>query len=49
MAMIQARNRSSHTYNEKTADELARAILSTFVPEFRVFSDTFSKLEASEP
>lgn len=49
MAMIQARNRSSHTYNQKTADDLARAILSSFVPEFRTFSAKFSELEASEP
>src|SRR2546427_9230192 len=34
MAMIQSRNRSSHTYNEKTAKELADAILSSFVAEF---------------
>ena len=31
MAMIQSRNRSSHTYNESTAKEVATAILSSYV------------------
>src|SRR5271157_370741 len=34
MDMIAARNRSSHTYNEKTASEVAAAVLSSFVREF---------------
>src|SRR6266852_1677966 len=29
MAMIQSRNRTSHTYNQDTADEIANAILSS--------------------
>ncbi len=49
MAMIQGRNRSSHTYNQKTADELSTAILGGFVPEFEKFLQTFSALEAREP
>jgi nucleotidyltransferase substrate binding protein (TIGR01987 family) len=48
MAMIQGRNRSSHTYNQKTADELSAAILTSFVPEFAKFSVTFEKLETEE-
>jgi nucleotidyltransferase substrate binding protein (TIGR01987 family) len=48
MAMIQGRNRSSHTYNQKTADELSSAILTGFIPEFAKFSVTFEKLEADE-
>ena len=48
MAMIQGRNRSSHTYNQKTADELSAAVLSSFVPEFAAFSVTFTELEAHE-
>src|SRR5438105_15715970 len=31
MAMIQSRNRTSHTYNQDTADEIANAILSSYV------------------
>jgi hypothetical protein len=49
MAMIQARNRSSHTYNEKTAQEIAAAILGSFVPRFEEFRRRFSDLEALEP
>lgn len=48
MDMIQARNRSSHTYNEKTAREIATAILADFVPQFRVFHATFTALLAQE-
>jgi nucleotidyltransferase substrate binding protein (TIGR01987 family) len=49
MAMIQARNRSSHTYNEKTANEIAAAILGAFVREFEAFRATFVELETREP
>ena len=49
MAMIQARNRSSHTYNEKTANEVAKAILSSFVPELETFRAKFDELTAIEP
>ncbi len=48
MAMIQARNRSSHSYNEKTAHEVAAAILSSFVPEFVTFHAKFAQLAALE-
>jgi len=49
MAMIQARNRSSHTYNEKTAGEIATAIRSKFHPEIAAFLAKFGELEAQEP
>lgn len=49
MDMIAARNRSSHTYNEKTAHEIATAILATFVPEFEQFRVKFLELELREP
>jgi nucleotidyltransferase substrate binding protein (TIGR01987 family) len=45
MAMIANRNRSSHTYNEKIANEMADAILSSFVGEFEVFLARFADLE----
>ncbi len=48
MAMIQGRNRSSHTYNQKTADELSKAILENFAPEFEKFAVTMTALEAKE-
>jgi nucleotidyltransferase substrate binding protein (TIGR01987 family) len=49
MDMIQARNRSSHTYNEKTASEVAAAILTSFVPQFEKLRATLTALEAKEP
>ena len=45
MAMIQTRNRSSHTYNENTAKEIATAILESFVKEFQSFRAKFTELE----
>lgn len=48
MAMIQGRNRSSHTYNQKTADELSSAILTSFMPEFTKFLTAFAELERQE-
>ena len=49
MAMIAARNRTSHTYNQKTADEIVTAILTSFVPAFAKLESKFKALEASEP
>lgn len=49
MDMIQARNRSSHTYNENTAREIAAAILADFVPQFRALQVRFTELCAREP
>jgi nucleotidyltransferase substrate binding protein (TIGR01987 family) len=48
MAMIQSRNRSSHTCNENTAKEVAAAILANYVPEFATFLATFTELESHE-
>ena len=49
MAMIKSRNRSSHTYNEKTAEEVASAILSSYVTEFEKFLGKFTELETHNP
>jgi nucleotidyltransferase substrate binding protein (TIGR01987 family) len=49
MAMIAARNRSRHTYNEKTADEIATAILSSFAPRFSAMLAKFTDLDKKEP
>jgi nucleotidyltransferase substrate binding protein (TIGR01987 family) len=46
MAMIAARNATSHTYNQRTADEIATAILTSFVPRFVQFQAKFHQLEA---
>lgn len=48
MDMIKARNRSSHTYNEKTAREVATAIRDHFDAEFAVFRTKFIELESRE-
>ncbi|MDR3110943.1 MAG: nucleotidyltransferase substrate binding protein [Planctomycetaceae bacterium] len=39
MQMITSRNRSSHTYDSVTADEIARLILDTYVFEFRTLQN----------
>ncbi|MBC8039848.1 MAG: nucleotidyltransferase substrate binding protein [Opitutaceae bacterium] len=49
MAMIAARNATSHTYNQRTADEIATAILTSFVPRFVEFQTKFRQLEAVTP
>ena len=49
MAMIQSRNRSTHTYDEKTAKEVGDAILSSFVGEFETFRAKFTDLETQDP
>ncbi len=48
MAMIAARNRSSHTYKEKTANDIATAILTSFVGQFATFEVRFRTLEQNE-
>lgn len=44
MDMIKARNLSSHTYNQETAEEIAGKILERFYPAFEQFSRKFSAL-----
>lgn len=46
MAMIAARNRSSHTYNQETAEAIAEEILQRFYPAFDAFASKFSALVA---
>ncbi len=48
MDMIKNRNRSSHTYNEETANEIANAILDEYVNEFVIFQQTFNVLKNSQ-
>ncbi len=49
MEMIKSRNQTSHAYNEEIADEIAAAIVSGYVAEFRAFLGRFTELEAEEP
>jgi hypothetical protein len=46
--MIENRNEATHTYDEETADEIADAILSRYVPEFEKFQIQFLELEREE-
>jgi nucleotidyltransferase substrate binding protein (TIGR01987 family) len=48
MAMIQCRNRSSHTYNEVMAKQVSDAIVTSFVREFATFQTQFATLESRE-
>ena len=43
MAMIKARNTTSHAYDQKTADTIYTQILSTFYPAFRQLHDEFAQ------
>lgn len=47
MEMIQNRNRSSHTYNEAIANDIARAITANYFESFRKFEKRFLGLEKS--
>ena len=49
MAMIQSRNQTTHTYNQETADMIAKAILSSYMEAFDSFLDKFTELESHEP
>jgi nucleotidyltransferase substrate binding protein (TIGR01987 family) len=48
MMMIEHRNESSHTYNQKIADDIAAAILTRYVTEFEEFQRRFLELERKE-
>ena len=43
--MIEARNISSHTYDEETADKLQKKIMETFFAKFAVFAQKMGSLE----
>lgn len=47
--MIESRNRTSHTYNENVAREIATAILSKYVPAFESFLRRFTQFEGEQP
>lgn len=44
MDMIQDRNRTSHTYNQEVADQIAQHIIQRFFPLFLTLQDTMSGL-----
>lgn len=48
MDMIKARNQTSHTYNERTAEQIATDITERFFPAFEKMIQTFSALYDKE-
>jgi nucleotidyltransferase substrate binding protein (TIGR01987 family) len=51
MEMIESRNKSSHTYNADTADSIAKAILGSYIDEFRKLKemmDRFRKIDGQD-
>ncbi len=44
MDMLQSRNKTSHTYNLETAEEISRAILTRYYPLFVEFREKFAGL-----
>lgn len=45
MDMVASRNKSSHTYNSATADEIAKKILESYIQEFRALRDKLEVLK----
>ena len=48
MDMIRSRNRTTHTLDQTTANEIARTITSNYLPEFGKFQKRFTELERTE-
>ena len=47
MDMLQSRNRTSHTYNEETAEEIASAITTKYYPLFKQLERKLTQLTTS--
>lgn len=48
MEMIMSRNRTSHTYNQEVADEIAGRITQGYFPLFQAFMNQMQSLKAKE-
>lgn len=48
MEMIQSRNKTLHTYNEETADEIFDKIINAYFPAFIAFRDKMESIRSSE-
>lgn len=48
MEMINSRNQTSHTYNEETAQKIAKDITSFYFQEFERLQARFNLLELAE-
>lgn len=49
MDMLESRNKTSHTYNEETADEICRAVKMRYIQLFERLEDTLNALRRKEP
>lgn len=47
MDMIKSRNRTSHTYNEETADEIFLKIMNQYIQEFIQFRDKMKEIKGN--
>ena len=45
MDMLQSRNKTSHTYNKETAQEICRAVIEQYYPAFRQFVEKMTKIK----
>ena len=48
MDMVLSRNKTSHTYNEETADEIFLKIMHQYHPAFLTFRDKMERLKSSK-
>jgi nucleotidyltransferase substrate binding protein (TIGR01987 family) len=48
MDMVQSRNKTSHTYNEETADEIFLKIMHQYHPAFLAFRDKMEELKSGK-
>jgi len=48
MKMLESRNATTHTYDEATADGIAREILTRYVPEFEKLRDISKEIREEE-
>jgi hypothetical protein len=46
--MISSRNKTSHTYNEETADDIFIKIMNEYYPEFKQFKNKMQELSSSQ-
>ena len=44
MDMLQSRNKTSHTYNEETAEDITQAVLTRYYPLFKELREKFTGL-----
>jgi nucleotidyltransferase substrate binding protein (TIGR01987 family) len=48
MDMLQSRNKTSHTYNEETAQEICRAVQNVYYPLFRKLNQKMGEISENE-